>query len=417
MFSRYVGVSRLGWLLLAAGAWAPMPALALSFDEALRLAEQQAPVLQARAEQVAAARHALVPAGELPDPKLLLGLQNLPLEGDQRYRLGQDGMTMQMIGLMQEVPSRAKRQAEVALASAGFSRAEGEREAQRLLVRQAVAQAWLLLHGVERKRRLLDALGEENRLLARSVDAQLAGGRAPLVRAVAPRQEQALLEERLDELFAQTQQLRAALRRWLGEAGGRQLQGEPPRWGFDPVAYRRRLAQHPQLALYQPLSEEARASVQAAVAERQPDWSWELGYQRRGRAYGDMLSLQLSVDLPVFGATRQTPRIAASQARLNALEAERQAFADELAQQLSDELAEHERLWRALERSRQTLLPLAEERLSLSLAAYRAGSGELDEVLAARRERIEQQLREIDLATQLAALEARLQLAYGEPWQ
>ena len=116
----------------------------------------------------------------------------------------------------------------------------------------------------------------------------------------------------------------------------------------------------------------------------------------------------------MFGATRQTPRIAASQARLNGLEAERQAFADELAQQLSDELAEHERLWRALDRTRRTLLPLADERLALSMSAYRAGSGELDEVLAARRERIEQQLREIDLTTQLAVLEARLHLAYGE---
>ena len=142
----------------------------------------------------------------------------------------------------------------------------------------------------------------------------MAGGSAPLVRAVAPRQEQALLDERLDELVAQRQQLRAALRRWLGEAGEQPLQGEPPRWGFDPQAYRRRLAEHPQLALYQPLSAEAAASLQAAVAERQPDWSWELGYQRRGQAYGDMLSLQLSIDLPVFGATRQTPRIAASQA-------------------------------------------------------------------------------------------------------
>lgn len=414
MLSRYLRVPRLCWLLLAVASWTPFPALALSFDAALQLAEHQAPILKARAEQVDAARHAMLPAGELPDPKLLLGLQNVPLEGDGRYRLNEDGMTMQMIGLMQEVPSRAKRQAQIALASAGLGRAEGEREAQRLLVRQAVAQAWLLAHGLERKLQLLDALSEENRLLATSVEAQLAGGRLPVTAAVAPRQEQALLDERRDELAAQRQQARAALRRWLGEAGGEPLRGEPPRWTVDPHAFRQRLAQHPQLALYQPLSEEAQAAVQAAVAERRPDWSWEVGYQRRGQAYGDMLSLQLSVDLPVFGATRQTPRIAASQARLSAVEAERQAFADELVQQLDDELAEYKRAQRSLTRTRQTLLPLAEEKLALSMAAYRAGNAELDIVLSARRERIEQQLREIDQATLLAMLEARLYLAYGE---
>lgn len=124
MMSRSMRAPRLGWLLLAAGIWAPLPALALSFDAALQLAEQHTPILQARAEQVEAARYAAVPAGELPDPKLLLGLQNVPLEGDGRYRLNEDGMSMQMIGLMQDVPSRAKRQAEIALASAGLGRAE-----------------------------------------------------------------------------------------------------------------------------------------------------------------------------------------------------------------------------------------------------------------------------------------------------
>lgn len=413
MLSRYLRAPHLCWLTLALG-WAPLSASALSFDDALQLAEQHAPVLRARAEQVQAARHEIVPAGELPDPKLLLGLQNVPLEGDERYRLNEDGMTMQMIGLMQEVPSRAKRQAQVALANAGLGRAEAEREAQRLLVRQAVAQAWLLAHGLERKSQVLAALDEENRLLTNTVEAQLAGGALPVTAAVLPRQEQALLEERIDELAVQRQQARAALRRWLGDAGAAPLNGEPPRWSVDPQAYRQRLARHPQLALYQPLSDEAQAGVRAAVAERQPDWSWEVGYQRRGQAYGDMLSLQVSVDLPVFGATRQTPRIAASQARLSAVEAEREAFADELVQQLNDELAEYERARRALARTRQTLLPLAEEKLALSMAAYRAGTAELDGVLSARRERIEQRLREIDQATLLAMLGARLYLAYGE---
>ena len=83
MLSRYLRVPRLCWLLAAAG-WIPFPVLALSFDAALQLAEQQAPILQARTEQVDAARHAVLPAGELPDPKLLLGLQNVPLQGARR---------------------------------------------------------------------------------------------------------------------------------------------------------------------------------------------------------------------------------------------------------------------------------------------------------------------------------------------
>jgi len=58
----------------------PAAASALSFDEALALAQQQAPSLQAEAAKLQAARSDAVPAGELPDPKLLLGVQSVPIE-------------------------------------------------------------------------------------------------------------------------------------------------------------------------------------------------------------------------------------------------------------------------------------------------------------------------------------------------
>lgn len=41
-------------------------AATLSLDEALQLAERNAPSLQARQEQASAARSAVIPAGELP---------------------------------------------------------------------------------------------------------------------------------------------------------------------------------------------------------------------------------------------------------------------------------------------------------------------------------------------------------------
>ena len=74
---------------------------ALSLDDALRLAEREAPSLAAQAATVQATRSAAVPAGELPDPKLALGLSNLPIDGPERWRLDQEPMTMQSIGLMQ----------------------------------------------------------------------------------------------------------------------------------------------------------------------------------------------------------------------------------------------------------------------------------------------------------------------------
>lgn len=53
-------------------AW-PSFAGGLTLDEALRLADNTAPALAAQNASVQAASSAAIPAGELPDPKLVLG--------------------------------------------------------------------------------------------------------------------------------------------------------------------------------------------------------------------------------------------------------------------------------------------------------------------------------------------------------
>lgn len=109
--------------MLAAALTLLLPVLSaqansLTLDDALQLAERNAPSLQARQEQASAARHSVVPAGELPDPRLNLGVQNLPVDGSDRWSTNRDFMTMQVVGLSQEVPNRDKRKARVETAQA-----------------------------------------------------------------------------------------------------------------------------------------------------------------------------------------------------------------------------------------------------------------------------------------------------------
>ncbi len=392
----------------------PAAASALSFDEALALAQQQAPSLQAEAAKLQAARSDAVPAGELPDPKLLLGVQSVPIEGNDRWSLDRDGMTMSMVGLMQDVPNRDKRRARVEVANAGIQRAAAERAVEALNVRQATAQAWIASHAIERKLATFDALYAENRLLGETVRARIAGGRGQAADSVLPRQEAALLDERADELHRQRRQARAALARWIGEAASEPLEGSVPHWSLDAPALQRELHQHPQLQAYTPMTQQAQARIREATAEKKPDWSWEVDYLRRGQEFGDMVNLQVSFDLPLFASTRQNPRIAARHAELNQLEAEREVMERQFAEQLDNELAELDRLQRALTRTREVLLPLARERSELSLADYRAGRGELETLLAARRELIETRLKEIDLEGLQAIAASRLHFAYGD---
>ena len=410
-----------GWSLvagLAASVLAlPSLAAALTLDEALQLAENNAPSLTAQDAKIQAASSAAIPAGELPDPKLLLGVQNYPIGGPDRWSIDQDFMTMRMVGVSQEMPSSAKRKARIEVADAAIERAAAERRVERLKVRQATALAWINSYSVERKDTLFQDLYKENRLLADTVRAQIAGGRAQPADAVTPKQEAAQLEEQQDDLIRQRAQARAALKRWIGPAANDKPVGSLPEWPVEASDYSHKLQHHPELAAFAPMTREAQAKVREAEAEKQSDWSWEVDYQNRGRQFGDMVSVQFSWDLPLFPDSRQNPKIAAKHAELNQLEAEREALSREHTQQLEDELADYERLNRAVHRTQDSLLPLAKEKVELSMASYRAGKGDLSSVVAARRELIEARLKQIDVEEQRALTSARLYFAYGESSQ
>lgn len=109
---------RLAWLACCVVGVVPIAhAQELSFQDAVTRAED-GPSVIARREAARGAQLAVRPAGQLPDPQLVLGLQNVPVEGPDAYRLGRDEMTMQTVGVMQDMPSGAERRARRAMAEA-----------------------------------------------------------------------------------------------------------------------------------------------------------------------------------------------------------------------------------------------------------------------------------------------------------
>ena len=95
-------------LLFCAGTVSAQP---LSLEEALRAADAHSPRLAAQRHALSAAEHQSARAGELPDPRLKLGIENLPVSGPDRYRYGADSMTAGVVGVAQEFPNTAKREA------------------------------------------------------------------------------------------------------------------------------------------------------------------------------------------------------------------------------------------------------------------------------------------------------------------
>lgn len=401
------------WLAFAPGAAAEP----LTFARALSLAERSAPENLARQAQVASAQQALIPADALPDPRLILGVDNLPVEGPDRYTLNRDAMTMRRIGLMQEVPNGDKRQARRHLAEATLSRSEAEQGAMLLVIKRQTALAWLDVYYAERRVELFDQLDEQIRLLRSATKALIAGGAAQPSELLQADQEALRLEDRRDEQTLAVRRARAELRRWVAGEADQPLAGAPPQLPVQASGLAHRLAEHPELRAANARVGEARAELAEAVAEKTPDWGVELAYNNRDQQFGDMLMVQLSIDLPMFVGTRQGPRINARQHGMAQAEAEQEALLRAHQAELESALAEQQQRVKALQRSEQELIPLSSRRAELELAGYRAGNTSLSALIAARRELIEANLRQIEQQRQLSQLRASLHYAYVESLQ
>ncbi len=389
----------------------------LTFNAALDLAEQQSPNLAANAAQISAAQFTAVPAGALPDPKIFAGIDNFPVSGVDQWRLNSDSTTMQKIGIAQEFPNSAKRQASIELARAAVDVAAAQRQVERLKVRRQAALAWINRYYLEHKLSLFDELERENRILADAVRAQIASGRTQAADAVMPKQEAAQLADRRDDLTRDLAKAKASLRRFIGARANQPLAGEAPLLTVDAERFRQHLQQHPELQAFASETRQAQAEVHQAQALKKSDWGMELAFQRRDPRFGNMISVQFSFELPISPSTRQDPLISAKQQALFRIDAEREAMLRDHVNELENNLAEYQSLSRRLDRTNQTTLPLARQKVELQYAAYQAGKADLTAVLTARRELIDQRMKAIDLQAERTATAAQLYFAYGEAMQ
>ena len=76
---------------------------ALTLDQALRAAQERSRQLVAQDSAASASREMAIAAGQLPDPTLKAGVNNLPINGPDRFSLTRDFMTMRSIGVAQEI--------------------------------------------------------------------------------------------------------------------------------------------------------------------------------------------------------------------------------------------------------------------------------------------------------------------------
>ena len=396
---------------------AAIPAVVLAepmtFDAAIDRATRESPSLAASAAGVEARRSEAIAAGQLPDPTLTFGVDNFPVSGPPAFSFNRDSMTMTRVGLEQAFPNPAKRRAQQGRAQADIGVAEADLAVDVQNVRLETALAWVDLYYAKRRLAQLELLDQSLGDLQATVSARLASGSARPSQALEPEQLRAAINDRRSELRADVVKAQARLARLTGDPDA-DVAGDPPVLEVDGPALRARIASLPRLQVLDAQFRVADADVTLAQADKRPDWRIGTSYGRRDPAYGDMVSVTLSIDLPFFGKRRQDPMIAARESEARRAGLMRQAGERDVLAALDSDLADLALHQQKLMNARQTLVPLAKRRAELDMASYAAGKldlgGALLSTLALAEAEVDALSREADVARDVI----RINYTYGE---
>ena len=393
----------------------PSAALAepLTFRAALQRATNEAPSLRASVSGVDAARSAEIASGRLPDPTLSVGIDNFPVSGPPAFSFTRESMTMARIGVEQAFPNPAKRRAERTRAQAGIGVAEAGLAVEAQNVRLETALAWVDLYYARRRLGQLQVLDQSLGDLQATVSARLASGSARPSAALEPDQLRAAVGDRRSELAADVAKAQARLARFTGDPQA-DVSGDPPILDVNRTQLVAGLTSLPGLQALDAGVSVADAETELARADKRPDWRVSTSYGRRDPAYGDMVSVGVSIDLPLFPKRRQDPMIAARASEAERARLLRTAGEREFTAALDGDLADHAMHHQRLMNARNTLVPLAKRRAELDMASYAAGKLDLGSALLSTLALAEAEVDALAREADVARDAIRINFTYGE---
>lgn len=370
----------------------------LTLDEAVQQAIAHDPWLTANRQNETAILARSVAAEVLPDPRFNVGLMNFPTD---TFNYAQEPMTQISVGVSQILPrgdTLALNSQRLRLQSHQMPLLREDRKAK---VGLMVTQLWLDALKASHSIKLIEGnriLFEQLTDIVRSSYSSTLGQtrQLDLVRAHVELDQ---LDERLTA--AQQQQTRALkqLDEWLAGTSSdvSMLTSAPdqsmPEWSMPTVLSQddltQRLLQHPSLRLIDQMTRVAHAEIQIAEQQYEPEWMLNVSYgfrgdDARGSDRPDLLSLSVSVDMPIFSSKRQDSQVQAETYEKESLRTERLLKLRSLLANYRTLEAELQRLDQRRELYRNKLLPGLQQSAEAAINAYTVDVGDFADVVQAR---------------------------------
>lgn len=405
-------------LVLAGGICIALPAFAqpLTLGEAQRRAVERSRQLSAQDSAVTASREMAVAAGQLPDPTLKIGIQDLPVTGPDAYSVTRDSFTMRQIGVMQEFTRGEKRQLRAERFEREAEKSLAEKNAAVATIQRDTALAWLDRFYAEAMAAVIAEQAKEVQLEIVAAEGAYRGGRGNQADVFAVHSALVGLEDRASEINRRIGTAKSGLARWVGDGADTPLAGKPAidSIRLDTRALDTQLAHHPQIAVFSKQEEIASTEVRLARANKKSDWSVEAMYSQRGPSFSNMVSIGVSIPLQWDQKNRQDRELASKLAMADQARAQREEALRAHVGEVRAMIIEWENGRERLARYARELIPLAKERTHAALTAYGGGKANLTDLLLARRNEIDVRMQAVQLEMETARLWAQLNFLFPD---
>lgn len=388
----------------------------LTLDQAVNLGLERNPELAKERANLARSAAYSIRAGELADPKIILGEQYFPID----FGLGESVLTMMTVGVRQSFPPWGQRS--LLHQGAGLektaSRLELDDRKARLV--RDIRVVWIDLFRIRRTEAFLESVGS---LWEKAFQAALAryrqgsGTESDVLSAKLRKDE---IRDRRERLRLQEEESRFRLMRLMHFSRPFRISPDLPRLPapLPESLLLERLGNHPALKSRDAGDAAQERRVLASKKNRIPavsvegDYSYFMG-PNLITSTPNLFSVLLTFNLPVRPGERQNQETAEEEHELEAMEAAREVVRQRLVEKVRDAEGAFRQLLRRQDLFERVLLPGARRNVEAALSGYATGTLGMDRVLGAMERVGDIGIRALSIRAEILETEARLSYLAG----
>ncbi len=369
--------------------------LRLLIEEALN----NNPDLDAARKQASAVKKAISGAGLLPDPKLTLGLMNLPIDS---FSFSQEPMTGKLVAITQilPLPEKLKLSRDSARHEASASNYQ-QQELRNFLVFE-VKKTYYDIYLIDRSIETI----EKNQILMK----QLMGAAENKYETGSGLQQDVLrahlefsrLEDRLIELQRNRRTAVSRMNHWLNRDPGASInkisaEVSPPEAEFPPLAAHELEETRPLLRAWNEILEKARNEIRLARLSVWPDLMVMGSYTQRndlmaGMEMPDFISASISISIPVFYQKKQKSLIAQREIQYESMNAKYRDILSSIENNITHFMSELDSYRKQSALYKEGILIQARQALESAREGYQVGKVDFNAVIENWRSLLQYQL-------------------------